>query len=121
MEARRADPPASQGFRPLGRPPGTGASLNPFDLGTAEQLGQVEYERRQFHAALVATMDAFLLLADAASADGERLRRKVRTLRHALGWESQEVVQLFHERQEALRLAYDRLEWRASAIARRTR
>ncbi|QQR73969.1 MAG: cyclic nucleotide-binding domain-containing protein [Holophagales bacterium] len=86
--------------------------LNPFDLGTAEQLGQVEYERRQFHAALVATIDAFLLLADAASADGERLRRKVRTLRHALGWESQEVVQLFHERQEALRLAYDRLEWR---------
>jgi len=42
--------------------------LNPFDLGTAEQLGQVEYERRQFHAALVATIDAFLLLADAASA-----------------------------------------------------
>ncbi|MCZ7649857.1 MAG: cyclic nucleotide-binding domain-containing protein [Thermoanaerobaculia bacterium] len=88
------------------------ARLNPFDLTTAEMLGQVEYERRQFRPALEAAIDAFLLCGEPGSERGERLRRRIRTLRQALGWENRRVVELFHERQEALRLAYERLEWR---------
>ncbi|MDI9630110.1 MAG: cyclic nucleotide-binding domain-containing protein, partial [Acidobacteriota bacterium] len=88
------------------------ARLNPFDIVTAELLGQVEYERRQFRPALEAAIDAFLLCGEPGSERGERLRRRIRTLRQALGWENQRVIALFHERQEALRLAFERLEWR---------
>ncbi len=85
---------------------------NPFDREAAELLGQVEYERKQFPDALAATIDAFLLLPSVDEERAIRLRRRIRTLRHLLGWQSKEVVTLFREREEQLHTAFDRLEWR---------
>lgn len=86
--------------------------LNPFDRETAELLGSTQYERRQFHDSLAATIDAFLLTPPADSARADRLRRRIKTLRQALEWETSAVVALFHERQELLHTAFDRIEWR---------
>lgn len=86
--------------------------FNPFDRETAEALARAEYERRQFQAALSASIDAYLLLHDADTEGADRLRRRIRTLRRALGWDSKRLVELFRERQEGVRLAFERLEWR---------
>jgi CRP/FNR family transcriptional regulator, cyclic AMP receptor protein len=86
--------------------------FNPFDREGAELLGQVEYERKQFADAMAATIDAFLLLPSTDEERAIRLRRRIRTLRQLLGWQSQQVVALFREREEALHIAFDRLEWR---------
>jgi CRP-like cAMP-binding protein/Tfp pilus assembly protein PilF len=86
--------------------------FNPFDRETAEQLGRAEYERRQFQAAVAACIDAYLLLHEADAEGADRLRRRIRTLRRALGWDSKRLVEFFHERQEGLRVAFERLEWR---------
>jgi CRP-like cAMP-binding protein/cytochrome c-type biogenesis protein CcmH/NrfG len=85
---------------------------NPFDREGAELLGQVEYERKQFQEAISATIDAFLLLPSTDEERAIRLRRRIRTLRHLLGWQSSQVVALFREREEVLHIAFDRLEWR---------
>lgn len=86
--------------------------FNPFDREGAELLGQVEYERKQFAEAMAATIDAFLLLPSTDEERAIRLRRRIRTLRHLLGWQSPQVVALFREREETLHIAFDRLEWR---------
>ena len=86
--------------------------FNPFDREGAELLGQVEYERKQFVDAMAATIDAFLLLPTTDEERAIRLRRRIRTLRQLLGWQSQQVVALFRDREEALHIAFDRLEWR---------
>jgi len=86
--------------------------FNPFDRETAELLGLVEYERKNFEQALACTIDAFLLLADESSETGSRLRRRIRTLRRILRWKSRQMVALFRERQDELQTAYDRLQWR---------
>jgi len=86
--------------------------FNPFDREGAELLGQVEYERKQFAEAMAATIDAFLLLPTTDEERAIRLRRRIRTLRQLIGWQSQQVVALFREREEALHIAFDRLEWR---------
>ena len=86
--------------------------FNPFDRETAEALGRAQYERREFQVALAADIDAFLLLHDGDADGAERLKRRIRTLKQLLGWSNQELVRLFHERQEHLRTAFDRLEWR---------
>ncbi len=85
---------------------------NPFDREAAELLGQIEYERKQFAEALAATIDAFLLLPSVDEERAIRLRRRIRTLKHLLGWQSKQVVALFREREEQLHTAFDRLEWR---------
>lgn len=85
---------------------------NPFDREGAELLGQVEYERKQFELALAATIDAFLLLPSTDEERAIRLRRRIRTLRHLLGWQGPAVIALFREREENLHVAFDRLEWR---------
>jgi len=90
----------------------TALRLNPFDRETAEALGRVDYERREFKSALAATIDAFLLLNDADGEGAQRLKKRIRTLRQLLGWSNNELVRLFHARQEDLRLAFERLEWR---------
>jgi CRP/FNR family transcriptional regulator, cyclic AMP receptor protein len=86
--------------------------FNPFDRETSETLGRVEYERRHFREALVASIDAFLLLNDGDTEGAERVKRRMRTLRQVLGWNGQQLVQLFHERRDELRVLFDRLEWR---------
>ncbi len=83
---------------------------NPFDRETAELLGRAQYECRQIEEALASSVHGFLLHAgDRESTD--RLRRRIRTLRQILGWGNRELTRLFHERQEHLHTAFDRLEW----------
>lgn len=85
--------------------------LNPFDREIAESLSRAEYERKRFEAALTYAVHAFLLLNE-GDADGvERVRRRIQTLKQILGWGSRELSAVFHERQEQLHTAFDRLEW----------
>jgi CRP/FNR family transcriptional regulator, cyclic AMP receptor protein len=90
---------------------GKALRLNPFDREVAESLGRAEIERKQFEAALSATAHAFLLLNDGDEEGGRRLRRRIQTLKQILGWGSRELVHVFHERQEQIHTAFDRLEW----------
>ncbi|HEY6324270.1 MAG TPA: cyclic nucleotide-binding domain-containing protein [Thermoanaerobaculia bacterium] len=90
---------------------GKALRLNPFDRDVAESLGRAEFERKQFEASLAATAHAFLLLNDGDEEGGRRLRRRIQTLKQILGWGSRELVQVFHERQEQIHTAFDRLEW----------
>ncbi|MGH9361635.1 MAG: cyclic nucleotide-binding domain-containing protein [Thermoanaerobaculia bacterium] len=85
--------------------------FNPFDRETAESLGRAEFERKQFEAALRATVHAFLMLHDGDEEANERLRRRIQTLKQILGWGNRELTAVFHERQEHLRTAFERLEW----------
>jgi len=84
---------------------------NPFDRETAENLGRAEYERKRFEAALGATVHAFLLLNDGDEEGARRLRRRIQTLKQILGWGNRELSRLFHERQEQVHTAFERLEW----------
>ncbi|HLX09371.1 MAG TPA: cyclic nucleotide-binding domain-containing protein [Thermoanaerobaculia bacterium] len=90
---------------------GKALRLNPFDREVAESLGRAEMERKQFEAALAATAHAFLLLNDGDEEGGRRLRRRIQTLKQILGWGNRELTQVFHERQEQIHTAFDRLEW----------
>lgn len=85
---------------------------NPFDREVAELLGRAQYECRDLEAALRASVHAFLLLHDGDREGTERLRRRIRTLRQILGSGRRELARVFHERQEHLHTAFDRLEWR---------
>ncbi|HEV8579396.1 MAG TPA: cyclic nucleotide-binding domain-containing protein [Thermoanaerobaculia bacterium] len=84
---------------------------NPFDRETAESLGRAEYERKQFEAALGATVHAFLLLNDGDEEGVRRLRRRIQTLKQILGWGNRELSRVFRERQELVHTAFERLEW----------
>lgn len=84
---------------------------NPFDREVSELLGRTEYERKQYENALRATVHAFLLLNEGDEEGTERLRRRIQTLKQILGWGNRELGQIFRERQEHLRIAFDRLEW----------
>jgi CRP-like cAMP-binding protein len=90
---------------------GRALRFNPFDRETAEILGRAEYERKGFEASLAATVHAFLLLNDGDEEGVRRLRRRIQTLKQILGLGSRELAQVFHERQELLHTAFDRLEW----------
>lgn len=84
---------------------------NPFDRETAESLGRAEYERKQFEAALGATVHAFLLLNDGDEEGVRRLRRRIQTLKQILGWGNRELSRVFREAQELVHTAFERLEW----------
>lgn len=86
--------------------------FDPFDGEVAEQLGRVEYERQNFTGALDATIDAFLLSRDRDPGPGNRLIRRIRTLKRILNLENQELIQMFRQRQERLTTDFDRLQWR---------
>jgi CRP/FNR family transcriptional regulator, cyclic AMP receptor protein len=90
---------------------GRALRYNPFDRETAESLGRAEYERKQFEAALGATVHAFLLLNEGDEEGVRRLRRRIQTLKQILGWGNRELSQLFRERQETVHTSFDRLEW----------
>ncbi|HVT58900.1 MAG TPA: cyclic nucleotide-binding domain-containing protein [Thermoanaerobaculia bacterium] len=85
--------------------------LNPFDREIAESLGRAEFERKQFEASLAATIHAFLLINEGDEEGSRRLRRRIQTLKQILGWGSRELSQLFHERQDEVHTAFDRLQW----------
>lgn len=85
--------------------------LNPFDRDVAERLSRAEFERKQFEAALAATVHAFLLLNDGDEEGGRRMRRRIQTLKQILGLGSRELAQVFRDRQEQIHTAFDRLEW----------
>jgi|CXWL01.1.fsa_nt_gi CRP-like cAMP-binding protein/cytochrome c-type biogenesis protein CcmH/NrfG len=85
--------------------------LNPFDRETASLLGQAHHELKHYEEALRASVHAFLLLPEADRAGAERLRRRIRTLKQLLGWGRREIASVFHDRQEHLHTAFDRLEW----------
>ena len=91
---------------------GRALRLNPFDRETAEALARTLYEGKEFRGALEASVDAFLLLHDADEEGAERIKRRVRTLKQILKLGNSELVAIFHERQQHLRTAFDRLEWR---------
>ena len=84
---------------------------NPFDREAAELLGRAQYECRELSDALASSVHAYLLLNEGDREGAERLRRRIRTLRQILGWGRRELTAVFHERQEFLHTAYDRLEW----------
>ena len=86
--------------------------FNPFDRETAELLGRAQYECRELDGALRSSVHAFLLLNEGDREGAERLRRRIRTLRQILGAGRRELTAVFHERQEFLHTAFDRLEWR---------
>jgi CRP/FNR family transcriptional regulator, cyclic AMP receptor protein len=86
--------------------------LNPFDREIAEELGRAELEHRRFEPSLRATIHAFLLLHDADEEGGDRLKRRIRTLKRLLALDANELTPYFHERQEYLQTAFERLEWR---------
>jgi len=90
---------------------GRALRYNPFDRETAESLGRAEYERKQFEAALSATVHAFLLLNDGDEEGVRRLRRRIQTLKQILGWGNRELARVFRERQEMVHTSFDRLEW----------
>ena len=85
--------------------------FNPFDRETAEILGRAELERQHPEDALRATVHSFLLLNEADHDGGDRLRRRIQTIKQILGWGTRELAQVFHERRDALHVAFDRLEW----------
>ena len=90
---------------------GQALRYNPFDREVSELLGRAEYERKQYEGALRATVHAFLLLNEGDEEGVRRLRRRIQTLKQILGWGNRELAKIFHERQDHLRIAFDRLEW----------
>lgn len=90
---------------------GQALRYNPFDREVSELLGRAEYERKQYEGALRATVHAFLLLNEGDEEGVRRLRRRIQTLKQILGWGNRELAKIFHERQDHLRISFDRLEW----------
>lgn len=86
--------------------------FNPFDREIAELLGEVEYERKRFKAALEVAIHAFLLEEDREAEPARRLLLRIKTLKQILGWDKATLLALFRERWEILNTAFDRLEWR---------
>lgn len=91
---------------------------NPFDRETAEILGRIEYERERYRESLEATIDAFLLVEESDRRNGDRLKKRIRTLKTIQRMTSQDLVSLFRERREKLQTAFDRVEWQREQILR---
>ncbi|MCG8458761.1 MAG: cyclic nucleotide-binding domain-containing protein, partial [Holophagales bacterium] len=88
----------------------TARRFNPFDRWTSELLGRVEYEREQYRDSLEAMIDAFLLLGDDDHRESKELKGRIRELKRLVGLSSEEMVEVFHERQVQLQTQFDRLE-----------
>ena len=84
--------------------------FNPFDRSIAELLGRVEREREHYLEALEATVDAFLLLPEEEHQDGRALKERIRELKKLLDYDGDQIVEVFHQRQEKLQTDFDRLE-----------
>jgi CRP/FNR family cyclic AMP-dependent transcriptional regulator len=84
---------------------------NPFDRAVAQLLGRARYELGDLSGALGAFIDAFLLVADHEREEAARLKDRIQEIKEDLGWSNERLAYLFHQRQEELRIAFDRLEW----------
>jgi CRP-like cAMP-binding protein len=84
---------------------------NPFDRGVAQLLGRARYELADLSGALAAFIDAFLLIADHEREEANRIKDRIQEIKEELSWSNERLAYLFHQRQEELRVAFDRLEW----------
>jgi CRP-like cAMP-binding protein len=85
--------------------------FNPFDRETARLLARCSYETGDYKGALAGYIDAFLLLPDTRREEAGILRDWIQELRDILEWDAERLTHMFHERQEQLRILFDRLEW----------
>ena len=85
--------------------------FNPFDRETARLLARSCYEIGDYKGALSGYIDAFLLLPDTRREEAGILRDWIQELREILEWDAERLTHLFHERQEQLRILFDRLEF----------
>lgn len=86
-------------------------TFDPFDRDSAELLGLAEHQLRRFEQAARATAHAFLLVGRLESVEGERLRRRLQTLKRILHWGKAEMSRLFAAAKDDLDAARERLEW----------
>ena len=86
--------------------------LNPFDRGLAELAGRVEFELKNFKAALEDFVDAFLLATDQKGESTEPVRRMINTLKRIENIETKELNALIKDRVENLQMCTERLEFR---------
>ncbi|HEV8629996.1 MAG TPA: cyclic nucleotide-binding domain-containing protein [Thermoanaerobaculia bacterium] len=84
---------------------------NPFDRQVAQMLGRARYELGDLAGSLAAFIDGFLLVGDHEREDAARLKDRIQELKEELGWSNERLAYVFHQRQEELRVAFDRLEW----------
>lgn len=91
---------------------------NPFDRETAEVLGRIEYERERYREALEATIDAFLLVEEDDRENGDRLKKRIRTLKTIQRITNADLTKLFRERRDKLQTDFDRLEWQREQFMR---
>ena len=84
---------------------------NPFDREVANLLGRARYELGDLAGALAAFTDAFLLVGDHEREDAAKLKDRIQELKEELDWSNERLAYVFHQRQEELRVAFDRLEW----------
>jgi CRP/FNR family transcriptional regulator, cyclic AMP receptor protein len=85
--------------------------FNPFDREVSRLLGRCRYELADFQGALAAFVDAFLLLPQGHRREAHEIKERIQQLKERLGWGNEPLARLFHQRQEELRVAFDRLEW----------
>src|SRR5581483_11321747 len=84
---------------------------NPFDREVCSLLGRARYELGDLAGALASFIDAFLLVGDNEREDAARIKDRIQELKEELSWSNERLAYVFHQRQEELRVAFDRLEW----------
>src|SRR4029079_1340758 len=84
---------------------------NPFDREVANLLGRARYELGDLAGALAAFTDAFLLVGDHEREEAAKLKDRIQELKEELNGSTERLAYVFHQRQEELRVAFDRLEW----------
>lgn len=87
-------------------------TFNPFDRRTSELLARSRFELGDFAGALAALVDAVLLQPEGVRTEGDsELKRQIQHIKKSLHWGNPELVEFFRQRQEELKLSFDRLEW----------
>jgi len=84
---------------------------NPFDREVCTLLGRARYELGDLSGALACFIDAFLLVGDNEREDAAKLKDRIQEVKEELSWSNERLAYVFHQRQEELRVAFDRLEW----------
>lgn len=92
--------------------------LNPFDRGLAEISGRIQFELKNFDAALNDFVDAFLLATDQKGESTEPVRRMINTLKRVHNIDAKDLNARIKERVEQLQLATERLELRKENLFR---
>ncbi len=92
--------------------------LNPFDRGLAEIAGRIEFELKNFDAALNAFVDSFLLATDQKGESTEAVRRMINTLKRINDIDPKDLNARIKDRVEQLQLHTERLELRKENLFR---